>query len=124
MNHAIQRNPATSGPHFQPRVDIAERDGAYEVVAELPGVKPGDLSVEFRDGQLFVQGKVTSPRSSTGRLLRSEYAEGDFSRTFRLPRSVDTEKIQAHHEHGLLRVHLPKSSDHVPRTIPVRVHGD
>lgn len=105
---------------WSPRVDLSEMDGKYSLVAEVPGLKKEDLSISFEDGLLTLEGKKETDREEK----REEYylretRTGSFSRSFRLPREVDREGIEATYENGLLTVILPQAEKSRKRKIEV-----
>ena len=106
---------------FQPQLDIVENANDYVVSVDLPGVKPEDVKVEMEDGRLTISGQretVSEEKSKT--LHRVERTRGTFQRMVSLPREIDTDKIDARYEHGVLHVTLPKSAEKQPRKIEVR----
>jgi len=79
-----------------PAVDVVEKDKAYEVTAELPGIEEKNIDVKFADGVLSIKGEKTEEKEDKGndRYL-SERRYGSFQRAFRLPDGVDADKIAA-----------------------------
>jgi HSP20 family protein len=109
---------ATRGVQFVPRVDIFETEKELTLLADLPGVRPGDVDLHYEKGELTLTGKV--PLRQQGRLLLQEYETGDFYRTFTIHESIDASRIAAECKNGVLTVHLPKSEAVRPRQIEVR----
>lgn len=56
---AAFRNESGGKSDWTPRMNISETDSHYEVTAELPGLKPDDVSVELEDGKLSISGQVS-----------------------------------------------------------------
>jgi HSP20 family protein len=104
---------------YSPRVDIVETNDAFCMYAFMPGVKPDDVSLHCKDGQLVLHGRC-SARSAGKRLLHQEYGVGDFYRTFTLTNLVDQSKIDAKLENGVLAITLPKTESAKPRRIAVK----
>ena len=106
-----------------PKVDFAEKNGMFEIVAELPGLDGDDVSVELKDNMLTLSGEK---REETDREEKeyhlSERRFGSFRRSFRLPTGVDEAKVEAAFENGVLRVTLPKVAEAAkqPRKIAVK----
>ncbi|WP_374033619.1 Hsp20/alpha crystallin family protein [Bdellovibrio bacteriovorus] len=96
-----------AGFDFSPSVDVEEKDNAYLVSADLPGMKKEDIKVELNDNILTISGERTRETKSEGHY--SERSYGRFQRSFTLPVKVLTEKIEAHFEDGVLHLTLPKS---------------
>jgi len=93
-----------------PVVDIFENAEQFLIVADLPGVEPEGLSVEYNPPELRVFGK---PSESSG----SEPFV--FERRFELGSGIDSESIQASLSRGVLRIELKKSGALRPRRIAV-----
>lgn len=104
---------------YAPRVDVVETDEAFLMYADMPGVKAEDVSLHFKDGQLILHGRC-APRSAGSRPLHREYGVGDFYRSFALPEVVDTGKIDARLENGVLVLTLPKTERAKPKRIAVK----
>lgn len=97
-----------------------ETDTGYTVRAHLPGIRQDDINVTARDGVLTVSGKrqVSVPEGYEPR--RRERMDYDFSRSFRLPTTVDVASTDAHLEDGVLTLSLRKHEKAQPRQIAVR----
>lgn len=94
----------------QIKVDVQERDGAFEVQAEIPGVKKEDIHVELDGNIVSLQAEVRQEdrQQQGGRVVRSERYHGSVSRSFQLPADVDESQAKARYENGLLTLTLPK----------------
>jgi HSP20 family protein len=93
-----------------PAVDIAEKDSAYEITAELPGMEEKDIDVELSDGMLAIKGEKKEEKEEKKKdYYLSERRFGSFRRSFRVPESVDADKIEAQFQNGVLTLILPKS---------------
>lgn len=91
---------------FSPSVDVEENDEMFLVSADIPGVKKEDLKIDVHGNTLRLSGERRREVKEEGYYERSS---GRFSRTFTLPENVDSSKIEAHFEDGVLRVVLPKT---------------
>lgn len=107
------------GPQFIPRVDIHETEKELILYADLPGVAPGDIDLRYEQGELVLQGKVTRSKHERNPIV-SEYEEGDFHRVFQVHESIDSSRIEAQCNNGVLTVHLPKEEAAQPKKIQVR----
>jgi HSP20 family protein len=121
-----QREANQAGPertrgnnYFTPQVDIYETDGELFLYADMPGVMPEDVELNYERGELRLSGRV-SPRSHPGRLLLAEFEEGDYFRSFNIHESVDSTKIEASCKGGVVTVRLPKAAAAQPRQIKVQ----
>lgn len=106
------------GLYFSPAVDICETEKELVILADMPGVKPGGVDIELKDGVLSIEGKATGLTQS-GETLLSEYRKGNYFRSFRVTDTVDAGKIAANLSNGVLKVTLPKHEKAKPKKIPV-----
>lgn len=114
----------SSAGTYQPRVDIVEEKDAVVVSAEIPGVEKDKLSVELEDGVLTLSAeKTVENREEKNDLYRSERTYGTYKRTFKVPASVDADKISAEYVNGVLKVTLPKHPEAAPRQIEITVEN-
>ena len=101
-------------------VDIFEDANSLTVLADMPGVKSADLSIDLHDGVLTITGHAGAPESPNEAFLLHEYGPGTFQRSFALSEVIDQAKIQATLKHGVLRLRLPKAEQAKPRQIRVK----
>ncbi len=95
-----------------PAVDVVDKEKAYEITAEVPGMGADNIEVKLANGNLVIKGeKKESHEESKADSYLSERRYGSFERTFRLPEGVDPEKIEATLSSGVLSVVLPKKAD-------------
>lgn len=108
--------------NFQPSCDIKETKDHYLVSFDMPGVKKEDIKIEVHNNQLVISGeRQYEMREEDGEAaLRHERAFGKFERTFALPATVNSEKIEAHYENGVLNVAVPKIEPAKGRTIQIQ----
>lgn len=94
-----------------PAVDIVEKDKAYEMTAELPGLDEKDIEVKLSNGDLMIKGEKNEEKEEKKKdyYLR-ERKFGSFERCFRLPEGVESDKIVANFKKGVLTVTLPKKA--------------
>jgi len=105
---------------FMPSVNIKETADAFEVTAEVPGLKPEDIEVTLTGDLLTLRGQKKEEREEKkGDYHLIERRFGSFQRNFRLPSEVNREKLQARHKDGVLHVTLPKGDKEKPTTIKV-----
>lgn len=101
---------------YQPKCDISESKDHYLASFDMPGVKKEDIKIEVQGNQLVVTGERRIDEVN----LRQERMYGKFERTFNLPTTVDTEKIEAHYENGVLSIAIPKAETTKARTIQIQ----
>jgi HSP20 family protein len=106
---------------FVPRTDLMETDNGYEVIVELPGLKPEEVKVELHDGALWISGEKKEEKEEEGKTWhRVERRWGEFRRVFPLGTAVMEDKVEAEFKHGVLKVTIPKSPEAKPRHIEVK----
>jgi HSP20 family protein len=105
-------------------LDVFETDQAYILFTALPGINPQDIHVSMEDDVLTISGEVPQPafdEKENARTLMLERSYGKFTRSVRVGMPVDSEKIEAAYENGVLKLTLPKTPQAQPKVIPVRV---
>jgi HSP20 family protein len=104
------------------KVDVAERNGAYVVAAELAGVKKEDIQVTIDGAQVTLAAEVKREReaSQDERVLHTERVFGKVSRSFTLPQEVDEAKAEAKFRDGVLELTLPKKSAAARKQISIQ----
>jgi len=110
----------TTGENWNPAVDILEKDGDLILRAELPGLTEKQIELKLEGNTLTLKGErkmENEDKKSNYHRLESFY--GSFMRTFRLPDTVNMEKISADYKNGILTVTLPQKPEVKPREIPV-----
>ena len=113
----------TDNRNLQMRIDVSEKEDAYLVKADIPGVKKEDINVRI-DGnvvQIDAESKQEKDtRDSAGKVLRSERYYGTISRTFSLAQDVDDERVKARYADGVLNLELPKRSSPAAKKIAIQ----
>jgi HSP20 family protein len=106
---------------WSPALDIAERDDAYVVTAEIPGLRPEDIQVTLEDGALSISGERKQEKESGDeRFHRVERSYGAFRRMITLPSQVRSDGVEASYDNGVLKVVVPKAEGATPKKITVR----
>lgn len=95
-----------------PAVDIYEEGDDLVVKADLPGLSKEDIEVKVTDDYITISGeKKKEEKVEEKNYYRYERSYGSFSRTFRLPVEVQTDKAKAKFENGVLEVRIPKTEE-------------
>jgi HSP20 family protein len=104
------------------KVDVAEKNGAYTVTAELPGVKKDEIEVTIDGAQVTLAAEVRREReaSQDERVLHTERVFGKVSRSFTLPQEVDEAKAEAKFRDGVLELTLPKKAAAARKQISIQ----
>jgi HSP20 family protein len=108
------------GPIFTPAVDIFETEKEITLLADIPGVKAGDLDIDLHENVLSLDGDVKSPEGADEVDVFKEYRTGKYYRQFTLSQVIDQSKIKAELKDGVLRLKLPKVEAATPRKIAVK----
>ncbi|SON56341.1 Spore protein SP21 [Hartmannibacter diazotrophicus] len=106
-----------------PAMDLVEKDGGYEISAELPGIDEKNIEVKIAGGLLTIKGEKTEEKEKKDKEYHmSERRYGSFQRSFKLPEGVDADAIKADISKGVLTVKMPKSAEakKSEKTIPVK----
>jgi len=93
---------------WAPTVEVSERDGKLEIVADLPGLKESDVKVEVTDDGLVIQGERKREHEEKGEgYYRSERSYGQFYRLIPLPEGANPDQAHAEFRNGELRINIP-----------------
>lgn len=103
-----------------PPMNFFEKDGEFQAVVELPGLKKEDLELEIVRNQVRIAGHRELKYGEDVSLHRMERRPVRFDRTIRLPFAVDVEKAEAKLENGLLALRLPRHPSEAARKISIR----
>ncbi len=127
LNHALDQAFAESrngGRVWVPALDVAERNDAYLITLDLPGVDPKSVDVSFEQNVLTIRGTKPSNLAADAQaelhVYASERVTGAFERSIRLPEFVDRDKIAAQSANGVLEITVPKAQAAQPRKIEIR----
>ena len=111
-------NGANRVSYLTPLANILETKDAYLVEAEMPGVTRDGLDVSVENGELTIVGR-RAPLPPQGQALYRESRGFDYRRTFEIDPSIDTARITAKLDQGVLTLTLPKAESVKPRNIAV-----
>jgi HSP20 family protein len=102
-----------------PKVDVVDTDTSIIIEAEIPGLSKKDISVDMKDGVLTISGskhQSNEDRDDEVTYIRKELKRSSFRRSFRLGDNLDTTKVDASFEDGLLSVKVPKTKPVQPES--------
>lgn len=120
-DNKIENRPAEPKPEhgfLTPPVNITETADGYTLEAEMPGVTKSGLEVMLEGNELTLVGR-RQDKIENAELLYRESSPRDFRRTFVLDPTIDTSKIEAKMDNGILSLFLPKAERVKPRKIPI-----
>jgi HSP20 family protein len=125
MKTTVENGQRTAGTqqarqveYIAPEVNIFETKDGYAVEAEMPGVNKEGLEITMEGNELTIVGHRNSEHVN-GQPLFRERRLADYRRSFELDPAIDTAKVTAKIEQGILTVTLPKSEKVKPRKITV-----
>ena len=108
-----------------PSVNIKEGNDNYEVEMAAPGLEKKDFKIDLANDLLTISSdKKTEKEIKKGqKYSMREYSYQSFNRSFTLPNTVDSNKIAAKYENGILKVVIPKKEEaktRLPRSIEIK----
>ncbi|NOY39509.1 MAG: Hsp20/alpha crystallin family protein [Nitrospirae bacterium] len=107
---------------ISPVVDIYEEGDDVVVKAEMPGIKKDDVDVSLTDNTITISGeKKKEEKVEKKNYYRLERSYGSFTRTFRLPAEVQSDKAKAKFKDGILEIRVPKTEEAKKREKKVKV---
>jgi HSP20 family protein len=104
--------------HSVPSVNSVENNDSFEIDLAVPGMKKDDFTIELND-KILVISSDNSNYDQNERTRLNEFNYSSFQRSFRVPESVELDKIKANYKNGILKIKLPKRKDSI--TKPNRV---
>lgn len=113
-----QQQPQPQRAYLQPPVNVVETKDGYVLEAEMPGVGKEGLEVSLENNELTIVGR-RNLRVEGAEPLYRESVDRDFRRAFVLDPAIDTAKISARIDRGVLTLTLPKAEQVKPRKISV-----
>ena len=103
-----------------PTCEVSEDQGNYIVKFDIPGMAKDQLKIELQDNVLTVAGERREEKKTEEKRRHiAEITYGSFMRTIQLPTMVDEKKVEAHYEHGVLTVTVPKAEAARSRQITI-----
>jgi len=119
----IENRPTRSGlqadrEYLAPPANISATNDEYLIEVDMPGVSKEGLEVTVEGNQLTIIGR-RADQTPVGNAYYRESFDADYCRSFDLGPDVDTSKIRAEMQQGILKLHLPKSERVKPRRIDI-----
>jgi HSP20 family protein len=105
---------------WTPAFDVIEADKHLIIKGDLPGLSEDDVKIEVGDNVLTISGERRAEKEhNKDGFHRLERAFGSFSRSMTLSEGVDSDKIEATFEKGVLEVKIPKPEEVKPRRVSI-----
>ncbi|WP_413292376.1 Hsp20/alpha crystallin family protein [Bdellovibrio sp. HCB185ZH] len=107
---------------FTPACDLTENDTHYFMSMDVPGLQKDDIKIDITNNLLTVSGerKRATSNDSNRKFQLFERRYGFFKRSFSLPSSIESAKVEARYENGVLELYLPKTETARPRKIEIQ----
>lgn len=122
MDDAFLTNGSRGASRWAPALDAWETEQAFHVALDLPGVNADQVEIGFEQNTLTITGK-REPRAKLDeaqpRFVIAERTGGTFTRSLRFPQYVESGKISAQFDRGVLTVTIPKAEAAKPRKIAI-----
>lgn len=116
--------PWLAGWSGTPVMDLVEHSGDYELQAELPGLDMDDIEIKISNGLMTIRGEKSEQHSKEeDNYHLHERSYGQFQRSFSLPQGIDTDKIEAKYDKGVLYVQMPKSAEAIDKERKIEVRA-
>ena len=100
--------------HSVPSVNSLENNDSFEIDLAVPGMKKEDFTIELNDKVLVISSE-TSNTIENDKMRLNEFNFSSFHRSFRVPDSVDQDKIKANYKNGILKIKLPKRKESISK---------
>jgi len=120
FDRTVSYGPTWSVASNYPRTNLYDRGEVFELVAEVPGLHKEDLDVKIQGNYLEIAGKREVITPEGYRVHRSERGSASFTRSLTLPSDVDSSKVSAMLQEGILVLTMPKSEAAKPRQISIK----
>jgi HSP20 family protein len=122
VNRELSQEPNTwKSFNWSVALDIVESEDEYLVKASLPGINPEDLEITFDSNRLTIKGEVKEEEEiDEAQYHLRERSYGSFTRSIKLPTGIESDKIEANYDKGVLKLHLPKVEEVKPKKITIK----
>ncbi len=107
---------------WSPTVEMYEKSDKFVVRAELPGMKKENIEISLIGDTLTISGERKPEEDIRDEeYLRCELCYGKFSRSIAIPSAIDTGRVEATYENGILIITLPKAEEVKPKKIELKI---
>jgi HSP20 family protein len=113
-----------AGRPWSPAVDILETEDSITLKADIPDVNLDDIDVRVENQTLTIRGQRKWEQDENVKgYHRIERSYGEFVRSFQIPSTVDSERVEAAYKNGVLQISLPNTDAAKPRQVKISVQG-
>lgn len=120
MTETVTRHEKKELPKVRPAADILQKNEAFFILVDMPGVRRDDLEIAVDKNVLTVEGVTSYPQVENEKYLENEFGNVHYIRKFTLSDAVEKNSIKAHLSNGQLRLDLPKAKELQPRKIEIK----
>lgn len=106
-------------PNLTFPIDVIAENDSFTIKALLPGVQPDDVEINIVNELVTISGELKMDREESDNYLLAECPTGKFHRVLTLPTPLDSTKVKAELDNGILTLMVPKAEEAKPRTIKV-----
>jgi HSP20 family protein len=119
-----EREVETGLTNWWPTTEAYEKEGRYFVRLDLPGIDPKDVEVSAENNSLTIKGERKKAQDVEEKGYHySETSYGSFERGIALPKGVDTDKIEARYDKGVLEISMPLPAHLVGKKVPIQIEN-
>ena len=111
--------PGTAGTGAFPAVNVFSKQDDCVVTAELPGVDKSDIEIDVKGNQVRIRGTKKIVHDDAASVHRRERLSGQFDRTLGIPIEVDSDRVTARYQDGVLFIHLPRAESDKARSVSI-----
>ncbi len=102
-------------------MDLIKEEDSFKILAELPGMEKDKIKIMVEEGLLTISGERARKNDNENEVVQSERFYGNFTRSFKLPETIEKSGISADYNNGLLEVKLPLKAEEKPKQVEVKV---
>lgn len=107
---------------FEPNISINQKDNAYIVKADLPGMDKSSINIEIKGSELTLSGERKEEETKQDKgFYRQELSYGSFSRSIMLPEDARTNQISSEYKNGVLTITIPRDTSVTPTKPSIKV---
>jgi HSP20 family protein len=121
MDRIFEQGGTAAPQAAYPLINVYDNGEAYRLRAEIPGLDNESLEVTATGDTVMFKGNRPPAQMEKVSYHRQERDHGSFSRSLRLPDRIDTQKIKASYQNGVLEIMVPRAAEAKPRKIEVKV---
>jgi len=125
MTHEVQKtgNSQAGGERvIVPLADIDESANEYVITMDMAGVEKTGVDITLDDNELTIRGAVDEPLKEKDITGYAEFSLYNYRRSFTVGNDIDSEKIRAAINNGVLSITLPKKEEIKPKKIEISVN--